>query len=463
MRRGATPRRRARERRRRAHRENIIRAACRRSSSVSASASSREGPISFRDFMEAALYDREEGYYARGARDRRGRRLRDVAARSRRRSPRCSRGGSSATRPAARRPARLRRGRRGDGRVPRGLRRGDPRGSIPRPPRAVRLTAVERSAAGRAATPARAFAAAPRVLASAEELARGLGPRLDLLERALRCAAGRARRGLERGPAGAARRRRGRGLRLGRGAGAAGAVGALESFGVRLAARPERRDRAGRRAAHRRLARALAAGCARHLRLRASARASSITRSRGRAGRSPSRRAAAAAAIRSSAPGERGSDGARQLGRPGARRRGRRASRRAASCARGATSRKPASSTSRRATPRSGASTGSSIRREWARSSRSSSQSAEDVGSRRELRRPFDSPVASDRMAAPLVSLPPDSRIRRARGGSAARDDHRRAGDPEPAAQPRQARAVRVRASSRRRPPSTRASRSATS
>jgi SAM-dependent MidA family methyltransferase len=28
----------------------------------------REGPISFRDFMEAALYDPEEGYYARGAR-----------------------------------------------------------------------------------------------------------------------------------------------------------------------------------------------------------------------------------------------------------------------------------------------------------------------------------------------------------------------------------------------------------
>ncbi|HWC66232.1 MAG TPA: SAM-dependent methyltransferase, partial [Thermoanaerobaculia bacterium] len=26
----------------------------------------REGPISFRDFMDAALYDREEGYYARG-------------------------------------------------------------------------------------------------------------------------------------------------------------------------------------------------------------------------------------------------------------------------------------------------------------------------------------------------------------------------------------------------------------
>jgi len=29
---------------------------------------SKEGPISFRDFMEAALYDPEEGYYARGAR-----------------------------------------------------------------------------------------------------------------------------------------------------------------------------------------------------------------------------------------------------------------------------------------------------------------------------------------------------------------------------------------------------------
>src|SRR6185503_20387265 len=27
----------------------------------------KEGPISFRDFMEAALYDSKEGYYARGA------------------------------------------------------------------------------------------------------------------------------------------------------------------------------------------------------------------------------------------------------------------------------------------------------------------------------------------------------------------------------------------------------------
>lgn len=131
----------------------------------------REGPISFYDFMQAALYDPEEGYYARGAA--------------------IGEGGDFVTAPSispafARSLARLFaiemeevpgpvefvEAGAGAGRFLEdfafALERLDPQLHA-----RVRLTAIEASAAGRAALAARAIAPAPRVLADASELSPG--------------------------------------------------------------------------------------------------------------------------------------------------------------------------------------------------------------------------------------------------------------------------------------------------
>jgi SAM-dependent MidA family methyltransferase len=131
----------------------------------------REGPISFSEFMEAALYDPQEGYYARG--------------------PRIGEGGDFVTSPRVS-PAFAGTMARlfavdavsidgpvdfvevgaGDGLFLEdfsiALRRADP-GLHAR----LRLTAVEGSAAGRAAITARTLDPQPRILSSVEELPEG--------------------------------------------------------------------------------------------------------------------------------------------------------------------------------------------------------------------------------------------------------------------------------------------------
>jgi SAM-dependent MidA family methyltransferase len=129
---------------------------------------SREGPISFRDFMEAALYDRADGYYTRGAA--------------------IGEGGDFVTSPTvtpafaaviARQFLRDTAGCGGpldfvEAGVGSGAFLADFDAAIRRidPAAAgrVRLTAIERSEAGRRQIQSLPFAAAPRVLASAEEL-----------------------------------------------------------------------------------------------------------------------------------------------------------------------------------------------------------------------------------------------------------------------------------------------------
>jgi len=132
---------------------------------------SREGPISFRDFMEAALYDPGEGYYARGAA--------------------IGEGGDFVTSPSispafaeaiARRfreeteafdgPLDFVEAGAGEGRFLEDLRRCLERRS-PEFASRVRLTAVERSEAGRRAIPRRGLSPTPLVVASAEELPEG--------------------------------------------------------------------------------------------------------------------------------------------------------------------------------------------------------------------------------------------------------------------------------------------------
>ncbi|HEY7114479.1 MAG TPA: SAM-dependent methyltransferase [Thermoanaerobaculia bacterium] len=132
---------------------------------------SREGPISFRDFMEAALYDPEDGYYARG--------------------PSIGEGGDFVTAPTVT-PAFaaviarefLRDTAALDGPVDfveagadsgafladfdTALRRLDPAAAS-----RVRMTAIERSVSARRRILARRFGSAPRMIASAEELPEG--------------------------------------------------------------------------------------------------------------------------------------------------------------------------------------------------------------------------------------------------------------------------------------------------
>jgi SAM-dependent MidA family methyltransferase len=131
----------------------------------------REGPISFSDFMEAALYDAAEGYYARG--------------------PRIGEGGDFVTSPrvssafagtiarlfaidaaSIEGPADFVEVGAGDGLfledLTAALRRVDPALHA-----RLRLTAVESSPAGRSALAGRALDPRPRVLASVEELSEG--------------------------------------------------------------------------------------------------------------------------------------------------------------------------------------------------------------------------------------------------------------------------------------------------
>ena len=266
----------------------------------------REGPISFVDFMQAALYDPEEGYYARGAAIGEGG---DFVT-----SPHVSPGVRRRARPrlrAGRRgasgPGRFRRGRRGRGPFPGGLRaavcaRMDPRAARPAP--ADGGGGARRRAARRSRR--RGIEPAPRILEQRRGARGGLGLGLDLLQRALRRAARRPRHGLGRGPAGAARgRRRARRfvwvaapaapelLRAPRRASASrsqpGQKGEIAPG--RRAAPPAPRPRARAR-----MARARSTTGTR--------RASCTTPSRGPTARSPCTRAAGAAAIRSSAPGE---------------------------------------------------------------------------------------------------------------------------------------------------------------
>ena len=129
----------------------------------------QEGPISFRDFMEAALYDPEEGYYAKG--------------------PRIGEGGDFATSPsisplfAAAVARRFRREAEslegpldfvevgaGDGRFLEDFAAALRAESGTFAAR-VRLTAVEKSRAGRSALASRGALSGIRVLASARELA----------------------------------------------------------------------------------------------------------------------------------------------------------------------------------------------------------------------------------------------------------------------------------------------------
>jgi SAM-dependent MidA family methyltransferase len=131
----------------------------------------REGPISFSDFMEAALYDAAEGYYARG--------------------PRIGEGGDFVTSPRVSPafagtiarlfaidaasipgPVDFAEVGAGDGLFledfTAALRRVDPELHA-----RLRLTAVEGSAAGRAALAARALEPQPRILVSSEGLTEG--------------------------------------------------------------------------------------------------------------------------------------------------------------------------------------------------------------------------------------------------------------------------------------------------
>jgi len=129
----------------------------------------RDGPISFRDFMEAALYDPEEGYYSRGASiGEPG----DFAT-----SPAISSAFAAALARQFRRETEAYEGRidfvevgSGDGRFLRdfagALASQDP-DFAPR----VDLVAVERTSEGRRRTAAREWRRPPRLLASAEELA----------------------------------------------------------------------------------------------------------------------------------------------------------------------------------------------------------------------------------------------------------------------------------------------------
>jgi SAM-dependent MidA family methyltransferase len=132
----------------------------------------REGPISFADFMDAALNDPDEGYYARGASIGEGG---DFVT-----SPHLSPAfAGTLARLFAIDTDRLRSGPldfvevgAGDGSFladfTRWLERMDPELHA-----RVRLTAVEKSAAGREAIAARGIAPAPRVLSAADELAEG--------------------------------------------------------------------------------------------------------------------------------------------------------------------------------------------------------------------------------------------------------------------------------------------------
>ena len=159
----------------------------------------REGPMSFADFMEAALFDPEEGYYARGAAIGEGG---DFVT-----SPHVSPAfagtlarlfavDTDGFRPG---PSTSSRSAPGDGRFLADLAGWLGAGSAELSARvsASRRWRLRPRAARRIR--ARGIAPAPRVLASVDELPGGLRDRVDLLERALRRAPGDARVGSPEG------------------------------------------------------------------------------------------------------------------------------------------------------------------------------------------------------------------------------------------------------------------------
>ena len=171
-----------------------------------------EGPISFRDFMAAALYDPQEGYYARGAAiGERG----DFVT-----SPYVS---PAFARAIARRFASDAQALEGpldfvDVGAGEGKFLEDFATALEAQAREVasrvRLTAVERSASARQTLLRRPF---PRPCASwsrRRSSRRRERLRLDLLQRVVRRSPGRPRDGIRAGPPGAARRFRGRRVRV---------------------------------------------------------------------------------------------------------------------------------------------------------------------------------------------------------------------------------------------------------
>ena len=256
----------------------------------------REGPISFYDFMRAALYDPADGYYARGAAIGEGG---DFLT-----SPHASPAFAAALARLFAIEAEATAARvdlvevgAGDGRFLEdfafALSRIDPQLH-----ECLHLTAVEGVCRG----PSRDRGAGHRARAPhSRERGRargGVGRGMDLLERALRRPARRARPGNGRGARGAARGRRGRPLRLDRRAGAPAIAGAPRAVRRRRSSRGRRprSRRTPRRSIGRSPGRSPGDRSSRSTTV--TRRASCITRSRVPRERSRCTRAAAAAATR---------------------------------------------------------------------------------------------------------------------------------------------------------------------